>query len=150
MIRRPPRSTRTDTLFPYTTLVRSRSGRPSQCSNCRICPLAKSLGPWCWRQSCSCRPRRCVRIAARARRCCSMKLGSRSEEHTSALQVTNAHLVCRLLLEKKHTTRPTLPLVTLPPLRNFQLPHRRHHPIALSRSGHVLPVPHGPDVNRLR
>src|SRR3546814_10599685 len=26
MIRRPPRSTRTDTLFPYTTLVRSGSG----------------------------------------------------------------------------------------------------------------------------
>src|SRR3546814_5709049 len=28
MIRRPPRSTRTDTLFPYTTLFRSWSGRP--------------------------------------------------------------------------------------------------------------------------
>src|SRR3546814_6978941 len=28
MIRRPPRSTRTDTLFPYTTLFRSYSGRP--------------------------------------------------------------------------------------------------------------------------
>src|SRR3546814_2972018 len=27
MIRRPPRSTRTDTLFPYTTLFRSRSHR---------------------------------------------------------------------------------------------------------------------------
>src|SRR3546814_8889986 len=27
MIRRPPRSTRTDTLFPYTTLFRSRSGK---------------------------------------------------------------------------------------------------------------------------
>src|SRR3546814_13856577 len=27
MIRRPPRSTRTDTLFPYTTLFRSRSRR---------------------------------------------------------------------------------------------------------------------------
>src|SRR3546814_14081217 len=27
MIRRPPRSTRTDTLFPYTTLFRSRNGR---------------------------------------------------------------------------------------------------------------------------
>src|SRR3546814_17979792 len=27
MIRRPPRSTRTDTLFPYTTLFRSRGGR---------------------------------------------------------------------------------------------------------------------------
>src|SRR3546814_19839866 len=30
MIRRPPRSTRTDTLFPYTTLFRSRSGRTEQ------------------------------------------------------------------------------------------------------------------------
>src|SRR3546814_6332324 len=30
MIRRPPRSTRTDTLFPYTTLVRSRRTRASQ------------------------------------------------------------------------------------------------------------------------
>src|SRR3546814_17283429 len=29
MIRRPPRSTRTDTLFPYTTLFRSR-GRPER------------------------------------------------------------------------------------------------------------------------
>src|SRR3546814_12730483 len=28
MIRRPPRSTRTDTLFPYTTLFRSRALRP--------------------------------------------------------------------------------------------------------------------------
>src|SRR3546814_20556776 len=28
MIRRPPRSTRTDTLFPYTTLVRSTGGFP--------------------------------------------------------------------------------------------------------------------------
>src|SRR3546814_1344811 len=28
MIRRPPRSTRTDTLFPYTTLCRSHDGRP--------------------------------------------------------------------------------------------------------------------------
>src|SRR3546814_3556001 len=27
MVRRPPRSTRTDTLFPYTTLFRSRTGR---------------------------------------------------------------------------------------------------------------------------
>src|SRR3546814_9649711 len=28
MRRRPPRSTRTDTLFPYTTLFRSQSGAP--------------------------------------------------------------------------------------------------------------------------
>src|SRR3546814_13219320 len=31
MIRRPPRSTRTDTLFPYTTLFRSDEGRATQC-----------------------------------------------------------------------------------------------------------------------
>src|SRR3546814_17133848 len=35
MIRRPPRSTRTDTLFPYTTLFRSldgvAGGRPTRC-----------------------------------------------------------------------------------------------------------------------
>src|SRR5213594_275324 len=31
----------------------------------------------------------------------SWAIGSRSEEHTSELQVTNAYLVCRLLLEKK-------------------------------------------------
>src|SRR3546814_13560176 len=30
MIRRPPRSTRTDTLFPYTTLFRSRADRPNR------------------------------------------------------------------------------------------------------------------------
>src|SRR3546814_10404276 len=30
MIRRPPRSTRTDTLFPYTTLFRSAAGRTAQ------------------------------------------------------------------------------------------------------------------------
>src|SRR3546814_4860903 len=43
MIRRPPRSTRTDTLFPYTTLFRSsiarkRGGRPS------LRPAAVALG----------------------------------------------------------------------------------------------------------
>src|SRR3546814_2445036 len=32
MIRRPPRSTRTDTLFPYTTLFRSRLAKPNQIS----------------------------------------------------------------------------------------------------------------------
>src|SRR3546814_8959768 len=34
MIRRPPRSTRTDTLFPYTTLFRSQP--------CRLLPLSRS------------------------------------------------------------------------------------------------------------
>src|SRR3546814_3326148 len=32
MIRRPPRSTRTDTLFPYTTLFRSRARTDGTCA----------------------------------------------------------------------------------------------------------------------
>src|SRR3546814_12495169 len=32
MIRRPPRSTRTDTLFPYTTLFRSKGTSPLSCA----------------------------------------------------------------------------------------------------------------------
>src|SRR3546814_20289856 len=34
MIRRPPRSTRTDTLFPYTTLFRSRGSAPAHRNRC--------------------------------------------------------------------------------------------------------------------
>src|SRR2546425_9223295 len=89
MIRRPPRST----LFPYTTLFRSRARGPSGRSSCARCGWT-------------------VRPVARrgARRDRSPKRGGRgrgrrthagrSEEHTSELQ-SLAYLVCRLLLEKK-------------------------------------------------
>src|SRR3546814_2723905 len=48
-------------------------------------------------------PSRCSFIF---RRCADLRLSrpSRSEEHTSEPPVTNAHLVCRLLLEKKKNT----------------------------------------------
>src|SRR3546814_9176701 len=36
MIRRPPRSTRTDTLFPYTTLFRSLPGRPEAAEDSKV------------------------------------------------------------------------------------------------------------------
>src|SRR3546814_1686874 len=42
MIRRPPRSTRTDTLFPYTTLFRSRSG-PAVRTSQRISTIRKAM-----------------------------------------------------------------------------------------------------------
>src|SRR3546814_5975982 len=52
MTRRPPRSTRTDTLFPYTTLFRSRLGQPAdrerrQVAPCppRVAKLAEAIGP---------------------------------------------------------------------------------------------------------
>src|SRR6266853_227002 len=69
MIRRPPRST----LFPYTTLFRSRRAGPSDRRRsrkaCRIPRLRPAASRW------------------------------RSEEHTSELQ-SQSNLVCRLLLEK--------------------------------------------------
>src|SRR3546814_5637893 len=70
MIRRPPRSTRTDTLFPYTTLFRS-SPRTGAARRYRRVPRRRR------RSSCCHTPFRCVR---------SRRSRSRSEEHTSELQ----------------------------------------------------------------
>src|SRR3546814_6849327 len=87
MIRRPPRSTRTDTLFPYTTLFRStvwssnRTGlrRPanSSTSNCALNERAK-------------------RGAISA---------NRSEEHTSELQSLMRISYAVFCLKKKKPTR---------------------------------------------
>src|SRR2546423_7885919 len=97
MIRRPPRST----LFPYTTLFRSRQRvqLPYDCLD--------SLGA----ES----PEQAVPQLRRWTAC------SRSEEHTSELQ-SLAYLVCRLLLEKKNKQLippppplPPHPLQTRPP-----------------------------------
>src|SRR3546814_9268513 len=123
MIRRPPRSTRTDTLFPYTTLFRS---------------------PWCARpravakqRPCSIGPKNCARPAGRcygsrhvqAFRTCHLscwRLKPRSEEHTSELQslmrisyavfclkkktnknnkTTTTHTTAYTTDKKKHTTQ---------------------------------------------
>src|SRR5207253_9424968 len=75
MIRRPPRST----LFPYTTLFRSR-GQPFAHHKCIVAGLHDDQ--------------------LSVRRADRKGLGARSEEHTSELQ-SRGHLVCRLLLEKK-------------------------------------------------
>src|SRR3546814_1682766 len=42
MIRRPPRSTRTDTLFPYTTLFRSTPHIPDPCASCMSVSLPEA------------------------------------------------------------------------------------------------------------
>src|SRR5436309_11230608 len=76
MLRRPPRST----LFPYTTLFRSRRRRAAS------------------------RPRESASAAGRP--CSEMSRPSRSEEHTSELQ-SRENLVCRLLLEKKKKKKKT-------------------------------------------
>src|SRR3546814_14669234 len=53
MIRRPPRSTRTDTLFPYTTLFRSREPpAPTPLSECAMPAVQSKMGETlpvlCW------------------------------------------------------------------------------------------------------
>src|SRR2546422_3689770 len=94
MIRRPPRST----LFPYTTLFRSRDERRARARH------ADHEGRTHRVRSARARtPDRLTRVGAdqvvdelRAR----PPVIGRSEEHTSELQ-SRLHLVCRLLLEKK-------------------------------------------------
>src|SRR3546814_4481163 len=84
MIRRPPRSTRTDTLFPYTTLFRSpsRSGSSSCCTGASSCRRAVArLHDRCSGPAYSVRlPSTCPRSHGSVGRI------SRSEEHTSELQ----------------------------------------------------------------
>src|SRR3546814_15568682 len=74
MIRRPPRSTRTDTLFPYTTLFRSR-----------LSPIC-SRQPRTYSTRWSKRARRCRTHGRRSNAACLARLSKRSEEHTSELQ----------------------------------------------------------------
>src|SRR3546814_10589277 len=79
MIRRPPRSTLTDTLFPYTTLFRS--------AHCRLSP--RRLGQL-FREQVGMSPKRYARLQ-RFRRLVAQvhrdrTVDWRSEEHTSELQ----------------------------------------------------------------
>src|SRR3712207_8082207 len=87
MIRRPPRST----LFPYTTLFRSRADLDEEQVG-RVAPVPPVL-PQGHDVHVVVDENRCVVVAAEPR-------GDRSEEHTSELQ-SRQYLVCRLLLEKK-------------------------------------------------
>src|SRR5690242_20922325 len=83
MIPRPPRST----LFPYTTLFRSGlADRGGVRRERAIAADQTDRGP------CEC-------------------TGVRSEEHTSELQ-SHVNIVCRLLLEKKNTFMPLVPLAS--------------------------------------
>src|SRR3989449_6202544 len=95
MIRRPPRST----LFPYTTLFRSRAFTASWArrNRCGTNPVDSVVATDVTRLEYT----KCADDAAVV--LYTIKGGGhtwRSEEHTSELQ-SRLHLVCRLLLEKK-------------------------------------------------
>src|SRR3546814_2100891 len=104
MIRRPPRSTRTDTLFPYTTLFRSACSRKSS----RLRTYAANTCTDLWRlTSCILKilaPLASASVKKPARRLCP---ANRSEEHTSELQslMRNSYAVFCLKKKKEYTTQ---------------------------------------------
>src|SRR3546814_5680907 len=99
MIRRPPRSTRTDTLFPYTTLFRSRlqlrlPRSAVHAAAGRVAPApapATGAGPR--------RPRKLNTVPAPSRQV------PRSEEHTSELQSLMRISYAVFCLKKQTSTR---------------------------------------------
>src|SRR5690242_21604102 len=96
MIRQPPRST----LFPYTTLFRSRreqgTARDAQRAGAVVLPSEERSGGHVGRQL---QPEQ-QRVPLGRAQLVRERRGERSEEHTSELQ-SHVNLVCRLLLEKK-------------------------------------------------
>src|SRR3546814_6792338 len=106
MIRRPPRSTRTDTLFPYTTLFRSVGGDPvdSRSDHQELPGEARRASHGRFLPRCPVLPlprrRPVCRAASRAR-------GRRSEEHTSELQSLMRISYAVFCLKKKKTTKKT-------------------------------------------
>src|SRR3546814_4003849 len=105
MIRRPPRSTRTDALFPYTTLFRSQTA----CRCVRLRANVAGAGPW---QRTGYRPRgqagTCVRMGVRGQMGTD-EVTDRSEEHTSELQslMRISYAVFCLKKKKNNTTLNT-------------------------------------------
>src|SRR5438309_5568997 len=101
MLRRPPRST----LFPYTTLFRSRSRAHAAVivSRSALDDGAGPEGETLFNETRARVEAVVERLPLRQR----LAFILRSEEHTSELQ-SQFHLVCRLLLEKKKTTLSTV------------------------------------------
>src|SRR5258707_4935860 len=100
MIRRPPRST----LFPYTTLFRSKC--PNRHAEVQEFPARRARGArgLCRLEDCSTSGPVPGAASGQARLRHHRLL--RSEEHTSELQ-SRQYLVCRLLLEKKNKNTPS-------------------------------------------
>src|SRR3546814_6394882 len=95
MIRRPPRSTRTDTLFPYTTLFRSQP-LPSPAPACRR-RIGAGDRRWAFRGV----SRGADADGGRLARTHRLR---RSEEHTSELQSLMRISYAVFCLKKKNTT----------------------------------------------
>src|SRR3546814_7455569 len=118
-IRRPPRSTRTDTLFPYTTLFRSflqiaRAAKDEGEAQ-HIVDLVRIVRP----------ARRDDRIGPRRARLGRRDL-RRSEEHTSELQSLMRISYAVFCLKKKNKSHQNTSLLVTPLLDNYFTPVLRH------------------------
>src|SRR3546814_2274051 len=115
MTRAPPRSTRTDTLFPYTALFRSCSVASVSARNCcsagSFTPVMMDSPPCAesehirWQQpalAIACGKIACVRMQQRAAARCVERV-ERSEEHTSELQSLMRISYAVFCLNKKNT-----------------------------------------------
>src|SRR3546814_2919282 len=108
MIRRPPRSTRTDTLFPYTTLFRSTASADacprSRAASTSTCSPASPPPPDAER-------RRHMATPGTAKRMWALDSPTRSEEHTSELQslMRTSYAVFCLKKKKKQQNNEDTP-----------------------------------------
>src|SRR3546814_10288064 len=102
MIRRPPRSTRTDTLFPYTTLFRSAIRRSSLGSTMLRTGSRARKGSYENANKHGGHAKRGTRPSASAGPP-SLMMDSRSEEHTSELQSLMRISYAVFCLKKKNT-----------------------------------------------
>src|SRR3546814_3185507 len=109
MIRRPPRSTRTDTLFPYTTLFRSARARMGW--DAETVDVVSVVGRDVHRVLRSIAPgHRSIVLSSDADTpglVADLLVNTRSEEHTSELQsLMRISYAVFCLKKKKHKTRP--------------------------------------------
>src|SRR3546814_5339872 len=107
MIRRPPRSTRTDTLFPYTTLFRSAMSAPVRRTG--ACRAASTPSRWC-------------RSARHHRE-------GRSEEHTSELQSLMRISYAVFCLKKKKQIYDLTPPLAIVGGQHRTTTDRAHSPL---------------------
>src|SRR3546814_9578335 len=106
MLRRPPRSTRTDTLFPYTTLFRSAARSRGLHIPTRSHGRKRAI----WRRGAP----NSVRTICRQSLCrADARLAPRSEEHTSELQSLMRISYAVFCLKKKTQTLNTIRINTL-------------------------------------
>src|SRR3546814_8166349 len=119
MLRRPPCSTRTDTLFPSSTLFRSSSRVVSQVPAARI--TARALTRW---RAPVLRSTYSTPAARPALAITTFETIARSEEHTSELQSLMRISYAVFCLKKKKNTKQQRTILTTQEVKYIKINHR--------------------------